>query len=341
MEKQITLQTALVTAVHKERWTLFCEEREIFARLKAGVYYPSQGETPAWPTVGDRVCIEPNPAGDAMIVDTLPRKSYFERKAADFGRGRQAVAANFDYVFILQALGRDFNLRRLERYLAQAAASGAQPVVVLTKADLAADTPEKLALAHSVAGDVPVYAVSAHTGYGLQQLAPYLAPDKMLVFLGSSGVGKSSLVNALAQKELMPTGAVRADDERGRHTTTHRQLLVLPGGACIIDTPGMRELGMWESAEGVESTFADVQRYLGRCRFADCRHGSEPGCAVRAAIESGELDAARWHSWQILQREALWSEDRSAAMRQKRDRNRAIANKKRQLEQEDPRRKKR
>lgn len=332
MEKQKQERTALVTAVHKERWCLLWDGTEVYARLKPGIFYAPEGEIPAWPTVGDRVCIEPNPAGDAMIVDTLPRRSYFERQAADFGRGKQAVAANFDYVFILQALGRDFNLRRLERYLAQARVSGAQPVVVLTKADLAADTAEKQALAQAVAGDAPVYAVSAHTGEGLDALAPYLVQEKTIVFLGSSGVGKSSLVNALAGEKLMATGAVREADERGRHTTTRRQMFLLPGGARVIDTPGMRMLGMWESSGGVEETFADVQRFLGRCRFADCRHENEPGCAVRAAIEAGELEESRWKNWLTLQREALWSEDRSAAMQEKWQRTKAIARKKREME---------
>ncbi len=340
MEKQYTV-TALVTAVHKERYEVESGAGCAYARLKPGVYYAPEGETPAWPTVGDRVLLEPNPAGDGMIVDTLPRRSYFERRSADFGRGKQAVAANFDWVVILQALGQDFNLRRLERYLAQSRATGAQPVVVLTKADLAADAAEKKAAAQAVAGEVPVYVVSAHTGQGLAQLEPCLAKGCTLVFLGSSGVGKSSLVNALAGQELMPTGAVREDDERGRHTTTHRQMLTLPGGARIIDTPGMRMLGMWDSADGVETTFADVQQFLGRCRFADCRHENEPGCAVREALENGELDPARWKNWLTLQREALWSEDRDAAMRQKRDRNKAVARKQRELDRQSYKRRKR
>ena len=335
-----TENTALVTAVHKERYEIETPAGTDFARLKAGVYYAPDGEIPLWPTVGDRVRIEPNPAGDSLITDTLPRSSYFERRAADPGRGRQAVAANFDRVIILQALGRDFNLRRLERYLVQARGTGAAVAVVLTKADIASDTAEKLAAARSVAGDVPVHAVSAHTGQGLEQLAPYLTSGATLVFLGSSGVGKSSLVNALAGEKLMATGAVREADERGRHTTTHRQLLTLPGGARIIDTPGMRMLGMWEPEDCVDTAFADVQRYLGHCRFSDCRHESEPGCAIRAAIESGELDAARWKSWQTLQREALWSEDRDAAMREKSARTKAIARKKRELESGADRRKK-
>lgn len=340
MDKQHAV-TALVTAVHKERYEIETEQGNTFARLRPGVYYAPEGEIPAWPTVGDRVWIEPNPNGDAMIEGTLPRHSFFERQAADFGRGKQAVAANFDRVVILQALGRDFNLRRLERYLAQARSSGAPAVVVLTKADLAADSEEKKAAAQAVAGEVPVYVVSAHTGQGLAQLAPYLTADSTLVFLGSSGVGKSSLVNALAGQELMPTGTVREDDERGRHTTTHRQLLTLPGGARIIDTPGMRMLGMWDSADGVENTFADVRQFLGKCRFADCRHENEPGCAVREALQNGELDPARWKNWQTLQREALWSEDRDAAMRQKRDRNKAVARKQRELDKQSDKRRKR
>ena len=297
---------ARVTAVHKDRYAIVCQEGEAYARLKTREYY---GGFEAFPTAGDFVMIHYIPNGDSQIIATLPRKTYFARRDPDRGRGEQAVAANFDYVFIMQSLNMDFNPKRLERYLTLAWQSGATPVILLTKADLTPDYAEQLMAAEHVAPGVSIHAVSARTGFGLESLAPYLQPGKTVVFLGSSGVGKSSLVNALAGKEVMTEGGIREDDSKGRHTTTHRQMLMLPGGVMIIDTPGMRELGMWGVSEGLGSAFADVEQFLGKCRFRDCRHDREPGCAIRAAIESGELDAARWESYQNLSNEAESRED--------------------------------
>ena len=297
---------ARVTAVHKDRYAIVCQEGETYARLKTREYY---GGFEVFPTAGDFVMIHYIPNGDSQIIATLPRKTYFARRDPDRGRGEQAVAANFDYVFIMQSLNMDFNPKRLERYLTIAWQSGAIPVILLTKADLTPDYAEQLMAAEHVAPGVSIHAVSARTGFGLESLAPYLQPGKTVVFLGSSGVGKSSLVNALAGKEVMTEGGIREDDSKGRHTTTHRQMLMLPGGVMIIDTPGMRELGMWEVSEGLGSAFADVEQFLGKCRFRDCRHDREPGCAIRAAIESGELDAARWESYQNLSNEAESRED--------------------------------
>ena len=297
---------ARVTAVHKDRYAIVCQEGETYARLKTREYY---GGFEAFPTAGDFVMIHYIPNGDSQIIATLPRKTYFARRDPDPGRGEQAVAANFDYVFVMQSLNMDFNPKRLERYLTIAWQSGAIPVILLTKADLTPDYTEQLMAAEHVAPGVSIHAVSARTGFGLESLAPYLQPGKTVVFLGSSGVGKSSLVNALAGKEVMTEGGIREDDSKGRHTTTHRQMLMLPGGVMIIDTPGMRELGMWEVSEGLGSAFADVEQFLGKCRFRDCRHDREPGCAIRAAIESGELDAARWESYQNLSNEAESRED--------------------------------
>ena len=297
---------ARVTAVHKDRYAIVCQEGETYARLKTREYY---GGFEVFPTAGDFVLIHYIPNGDSQIIATLPRKTYFARRDPDPGRGEQAVAANFDYVFVMQSLNMDFNPKRLERYLTIAWQSGAIPVILLTKADLTPDYAEQLMAAEHVAPGVSIHAVSARTGFGLESLAPYLQPGKTVVFLGSSGVGKSSLVNALAGKEVMTEGGIREDDSKGRHTTTHRQLLRLSSGVMIIDTPGMRELGMWEVSEGLGSAFADVEQFLGKCRFRDCRHDREPGCAIRAAIESGELDAARWESYQNLSNEAESRED--------------------------------
>ena len=243
--------------------------------------------------------------GDSQILATLPRRTCFSRREPGPIPRDQAVAANFDYVFIMQSLNQDFNPKRLERYLTLAWQSGATPVILLTKADLVEDYWDYLTQVERVAVGVNTHVVSAHTGQGLSRLNAYLQPGKTVVFLGSSGVGKSSLVNALAGQEIMAVSAIREDDSKGRHTTTHRQLIRLSSGVMVIDTPGMRELGMWGASEGLVDAFSDVEKYLGRCRFSNCRHESEPGCAIKAAIAAGELDPMRWESYKNLKEEAL------------------------------------
>lgn len=314
---------ARVAAVFRERLGLLCDFGQAYGRLKTGVYF---GEgTESFPTAGDFVLIHYNPDGDSPVVRTLPRKSFFSRRDPTPGRGEQAVAANFDYVFIMQSFNNDFNLKRLERYLTLAWQSGAVPAIVLTKADLAGDFSGQVRAAEKTAAGVGVFAVSAATGFGLDKLSDYLKPRKTVVFLGSSGVGKSSLLNVLAGRELMAVGEIREDDGRGRHTTTHRQLIRLPCGAMVIDTPGMRELGMWDVSAGLGEAFTDVERYFGRCRFPDCRHQSEPGCAVRAAIENGELSAERWSSYINLKKEARFSDDKAGYLREKQQWHKEIA----------------
>ena len=306
---------ARVTAVHRDRYELISQQGVLFGRLKAAAYY---GGDALFPTVGDFVWVDAVGEGDCRIRRTAPRKTCFTRlDPSASGHGEQGVAANFDGVLVMQSLNENFNLSRLERYLTLAWQSGAVPVVVLTKADLAADVPEKLAAAAGVAVGAEVFAVSAYTGEGLSAFDRYLTPGKTAVFLGSSGVGKSSLVNALAGEELMVTGAIREEDGRGRHTTTHRQLLRLPNGAMIIDTPGMRELGMWDVTQGMGQSFADVEQYFGQCRFRDCRHQGEPGCAVLAAIEAGLLPRARFESYQKLKAEAKYADDKPAYLLEK------------------------
>jgi ribosome biogenesis GTPase len=241
----------------------------------------------------------------AVIEAVLERRSKFSRKAATGPSNvmeEQVVAANVDTVFLVAGLGFDFNVRRLERYLTTAWESGAQPAIVLTKADL---YPEDVDLAvaetEAVAFGVPVHAVSGITGEGVATLEPHLRPGTTVALLGSSGVGKSTLVNHLAGRVVLETQDVRSDG-RGRHTTSHRELVLLPGGALLLDTPGMRELQLW-TTESLDTSFADIVELAGQCRFSDCSHNSEPGCAIKAALAGGTLDQERWRSYQKLQRE--------------------------------------
>ena len=293
---------ARVSAVHKERYALVTDDQECYGRLKSAVYF--NGGTEEFPTTGDFVQILYNDRGDSTITQTLPRKSLFARKNPTLGEGDQTVAANFDSVFIMQSLNHDLNPKRLERYLTLAWQSGAVPVVILTKADLAATHEAQMLEIQHVAAGVDVFAVSAKTGFGLDALSGYLQRGRTIVLLGSSGVGKSSFVNALAGGEIMAVNEIRADDSKGRHTTTHRHLIRLESGVMIIDTPGMRELGMLDVTAGLSESFADVEQYFPLCRFSDCNHTREPGCAVREAIDSGALPASRFESYQKLQRES-------------------------------------
>ena len=310
---------ARVTAQHKERYEIVCRHGITHARLKTKEYFV---DTQDFPTTGDFVMINYIENGDSQIIATLPRKSLFSRREPGPVPRDQAVAANFDYVFIMQSLNLDFNPKRLERYLTLSWQSGAVPVILLTKADLVEDYWDYLTQVERIAAGVNTHVVSAHTGFGLNRLSAYLQPGKTVVFLGSSGVGKSSLVNALAGEEIMAVSAIREDDSKGRHTTTHRQLIRLQSGVLIIDTPGMRELGMWDVSEGLSDAFSDVESYLGRCRFSDCSHDREPGCAIKAAIAAGELDVQRWESYRKLKEEAV---DKAEMLRRKNEWSKGVA----------------
>ena len=319
---------ARITAVHRERYELICGQGTGYGRLKTSIYY---GREPhPFPTVGDFVLFTHVEGGDCQIAKTQPRRSYFSRLDPYPGGYReQAVAANFDTVFLMQSLNQNFNLRRLERYLTLSWQSGATPVIILTKADLADDPQQQIGEAEAVAAGVDIFATSIKTGAGLDGLYKHLRPGKTCVFLGSSGVGKSSLLNALMGEDVMTVKDIREDDARGRHTTTHRQLFTLPCGCHIIDTPGMRELGIWDQNDGigdaVSDIFADIEEHLGACKFSDCKHESEPGCAVKSAIDRGEITRERWESYLKLKREALYAENKLVAMREKSARNQSIA----------------
>ncbi len=327
---------ARITAVHKERYGLVCEFGESFGRLKSSNYYGGGGEE--FPAVGDFVVISYNSSGDSLILKTLSRKSKFSRNnfsghAAAYVKTvlEQVVAANFDYVFVMSSLNKDFNIKRIERYLTSAWQSGAMPVIVLTKADLVEDYSEQVHAVEKIAAGVGVYVVSAKTGVGLDSLSDYLSPRKTIVFLGSSGVGKSSLVNALAGEEVMAASEIREDDSKGRHTTTHRQLIMLKNGVMIIDTPGMRELGMWDASNGLSEAFNDVEQFFGSCKFSDCKHQRDPGCAVRAAIESGELSAERWNSYLSLKSEIKFVDVKAGHLRRKEQLGKNITKRNKQL----------
>ena len=314
---------ARITAEHRERYEVVCPRGTTHARLKRGNF--ADGDR-MYPTVGDFVVLDDNPLGDSLILETLPRRSHFSRREPGPGPlQEQAVAANFDYVCILTSLNQEFRLSRLERYLTVAWQSGAEPVIILTKADLVDEYGEAFQSVQRLAVGVQIFAVSALSGVGMDELRAYFKPGRTLVFLGSSGVGKSSLINALAGQDLMVVKEIREEDARGRHTTTHRQLLLLPGGLLAIDTPGMRELGMWAVEEGLESTFVDVEALIAECRFSDCQHGSEPGCAVRESIERGELTPARLRRFLAMRRESLYAENRTRALRERQQRNKQIA----------------
>jgi len=308
------LRIARVSEVQRDLFTVIYAGREVKARLK-GVFYK---ENSLFPVVGDYVEIMYQMSGESIIEKIRDRKSSFSRldllgHNSAFAKNvkEQILAVNFDIVFIVSSLNQNFNINRIARYLSISNQSGAKPVVVLTKLDLCDNLEDYIKQVRTLSSDVEICAISSVTKEGMSQINEYLKPDSTIVFLGSSGVGKSTLVNLIAGKEIMEVNGIRESDAMGRHTTTYRQLLVLENGVTIIDTPGIRELGMLNVEEGIKTTFSDITELIQLCKFSNCSHQSEPGCAVNHALKYSKLDKKRWELYLKLQNENEWGKRKS------------------------------
>ena len=291
-----------VSIQHRGAYDVLAELGELRCEVPRRLVHEAE-TTADLPVVGDWVVVAPSSGGgNGTITAVLPRLTKFSRKTAWQAAEEQVLAANIDVAFLVASMNEDLSLRRLERYLILAWESGARPVIVLTKADLHPAPEVAVAEVETIAGGVPVHAISSVSGQGLDEVTELLGPGMTAVLLGSSGVGKSTLVNTLAGEELLATQEIRGDGT-GRHTTTRRELIQLPSGGLVIDTPGIREVQLWVADDGIDEAFEDVTELFLQCKFSDCAHDSEPGCAVRAALEDGTLSAERWDSYLKLQAE--------------------------------------
>lgn len=314
-----------IVAQHRDSYAVVTAEGELRGKIAGRLLH--EADEAGYPAVGDWVAVALNPAEPtATIHAVLPRRTAFVRRGAiDSSHGLQLIAANVDVVFVVTSLNADLNARRIERYLAAAWQSGARPVVVLTKSDLSADPAGEVSEIAALAPDCVVIAVSARQGLGMDALLAQLRPGETGVLIGSSGVGKSTLVNALLGEDRMATQTIRDGGDQGRHTTSHRQLILLPNGGLILDTPGFREIGLVDADEGVSVVFDDIEQLIQSCRFNNCRHEQEPGCAISAALRGGELDEARWGQFQKLGDEIAATEAKAEQVAKNDERRRLAA----------------
>lgn len=289
-----------ISEVSKNSYKIMFLEQEIPAKLKGGFY---EEDADKLPVVGDYVTFLYNSLGDSVILSVCERKSFLQRPDQAKTGVMQYMAANVDYLFIVTSLNEDYSYNRIARYVSIATQGGAAPVVILTKSDLCSDPGRYVREVEQISDKVRVHAISALYGSGLEELKEYMTPGTTICLMGSSGAGKSTLINSMTGEETMKTSGIREEDGKGRHTTTYRKLIELSNGVTIIDTPGMREVGMANVREGIDETFSDIVELESRCRFSNCRHDTEPGCAVKAAIQSGELSAERYELYKNLGRE--------------------------------------
>ena len=293
-------QLGRISEVNKNSYKIIFMGQEIPAKLK-GKFYEEDAEN--FPVVGDYVKFMHNTQGDSLIFSICERKSFLQRPDQAKTGVMQYMVANVDYLFIVTSLNDDYNYNRIARYTSIACQGGAIPVVILTKSDLCSNPGRFISEVEQISDKVRVHAISARYGIGLDEIKEYMTEGKTICLMGSSGAGKSTLINTLAGEEILKTSGIREDDDKGRHTTTYRKLIELPGNVTIIDTPGMREVGMAEVQDGIDETFSDIVELERMCKFSNCRHDTEPGCAIKAAIESGELSAERYELYINLGRE--------------------------------------